>query len=128
MADIRLMLDRLRPGSAYWWGGGAFDNYSQILEWRDSNTTKPTEQEIDDEWDIYLLEVATQETEAQAKANAEADVNARFLLSQLSNKTPQEIYILMQGRMDNWTTLANAKADLREWLPLMAAIIAWKVQ
>jgi len=60
--------------------------------------------------------------------NAKADIDARFLLSQLANKTPQEIYTLMQNRMDSWTSLADARADLREWLPLMAAIIAWKVQ
>jgi hypothetical protein len=33
----------------------------------------------------------------------------------------------MQNKMDGWTSLADAKADLREWLPLFGAIIAWKV-
>ena len=55
------------------------------------------------------------------------DVRTRFLLSQLANKTPEEIYTLMQSRMDGWQNLAQAKTDLREWLPLMAAVIAWKV-
>ena len=55
------------------------------------------------------------------------DTRARFLLSQLADKTPQEIYTQMQGRMDNWTSLADARDDLREWLPLIAAVIAWKV-
>ena len=55
------------------------------------------------------------------------DVRARFLLSQLTDKTPQEIYTQMQGRMDNWSSLADARGDLREWLPLIAAVIAWKV-
>ena len=55
------------------------------------------------------------------------DARARFLLSQLANKTPEQIYTQMQGRMDNWSSLANAKSDLREWLPLIAAVIAWKV-
>ena len=55
------------------------------------------------------------------------DARARFLLSQLADKTPEEIYVLMQDRMDSWTTLADARGDLREWLPLLAAIIAWKV-
>ena len=54
-------------------------------------------------------------------------VRAQFLLSQLANKTPQQIYTQMQGRMDNWASLADARADLREWLPLIAAVIAWKV-
>jgi len=52
---------------------------------------------------------------------------SRFNLSQIANKTPSEIYTIMQTAMDNWTSLADARADLREWLPLMAAIIAWKV-
>lgn len=55
------------------------------------------------------------------------DVEARFLLSQLANKTPQQIYTAMQNSMDGWASLADAKSDLREWLPLLAAIIAWKV-
>jgi len=54
------------------------------------------------------------------------DARARFLLSQLVDKTPEEIYVLMQDRMDGWQNLSQAKADLREWLPLMAAVIAWK--
>jgi len=55
------------------------------------------------------------------------DARARFLLSQLANKPPEEIYVLMQDRMDGWQNLSQAKSDLREWLPLMAAVIAWKV-
>ena len=55
------------------------------------------------------------------------EAEARFLLSQLADKTPEEIYTLMQSRMDGWQNLAQAKTDLREWLPLMAAVIAWKV-
>ena len=54
-------------------------------------------------------------------------VRAQFLLSQLADKTPQEIYTQMQGRMDNWSSLADARDDLREWLPLIAAVIACKV-
>ena len=54
-------------------------------------------------------------------------VKQAFLDSPLANKTPQQIYTQMQGRMDNWTSLADARGDLREWLPLLAAVIAWKV-
>lgn len=56
------------------------------------------------------------------------EAKARFLLSQLVNKTPEEIYTLMQGRIDSWPSLAGARADLREWLPLMVAILAWSIQ
>ena len=62
----------------------------------------------------------------QRQAHRE-DARVRFLLSQLANKTPQQIYTQMQGRMDSWTSLADARADLREWLPLIAAVVAWKV-
>ena len=55
------------------------------------------------------------------------DAQARFLLSQLANKTPEEIFTQMQNKMDSWSNLSQAKADLREWLPLLAAVIAWKV-
>jgi len=58
--------------------------------------------------------------------NAKA-AKQKFLDSALANKTPIEIYTQMQGRMDSWTSLADARADLREWLPLIAAIIACKV-
>lgn len=126
--DVRLTLGRLRPTSAYRWGGGAFNDYSQILEWRDPNTTQPTEQECLDEWAVYLAEVATEQAAENEKIAAQNDVDARFLLSQLANKTPQEIYTAMQNNIDGWATLADARADLREWLPLMAALIAWKVQ
>jgi hypothetical protein len=57
-------------------------------------------------------------------ANAD-NVRARFLASALAKKTPAEIYTLMQGRIDGWSSLAAAKADLREWIPLLAAALAW---
>ena len=62
----------------------------------------------------------------QKEAHRE-DARARFLLSQLANKTPEEIFTLMQGRMDSWSSLADAKADLRELLPLIAAVFTFKV-
>ena len=58
--------------------------------------------------------------------NAKA-VKQAFLDSALANKTPVEIYTLMQGAIDGWTSLADARSDLRKWLPLIAAVIAWKV-
>ena len=128
MTDWRLVLWRLRPTSAYHWlGDGMNDTYASIGEWRDPETIKPTEQECLDEWDIYLVEKAALDAEEAATEANQADAEARFLLSQLANKTPQEIYTLMQARMDSWSNLGQAKADLREWLPLLSAIIAWKV-
>ena len=61
-----------------------------------------------------------------ARLNQE-EARTRFLLSQLANKTPSQIYTQMQERMDSWTSLADAREDLREWLPLFGALLAWKV-
>jgi hypothetical protein len=55
------------------------------------------------------------------------DVRARFLASQLAEKSPQEIYDILQNKINGWSSLAEAKGDLAEILPLLAAIIAWKV-
>src|SRR5574342_989904 len=52
-----------------------------------------------------------------------ADVVARLRASPLWNMTPQQIYNAMQGQIDGWASLAAAKADLRVWLPLMAAAV-----
>ncbi len=56
------------------------------------------------------------------------DVDARFDVSVLKNKTPAQIYTSVQASIDGWANLAEAQADLREWLPLVFATIAWKVQ
>ena len=60
----------------------------------------------------------------QARASRWA-AQACLAQSALADKTPAEIYALMQARMDKWTTLAEARADLREWLPLLAALAVW---
>jgi len=60
------------------WLGGAFDDYSQIGEWRDTETTKPTEQECLDEWDVYLAEKAVEDAFEAAKAQTETDAVTNF--------------------------------------------------
>ena len=78
MADIRLMLWRLRPSSQYHWGGGEPDDYSKIIAWRDPATIQPTEQEINDEWDVYLAEQAAIEEFEAEKTQAEIDAVAAY--------------------------------------------------
>jgi hypothetical protein len=56
-----------------------------------------------------------------------ADVASRWKTSAFHDKTPAQIYSLMQGRIDGWTSLAQAKTDLRDWLPLILAELAWTV-
>lgn len=78
---------------------------------------------------VHLSRLAQVEAARLVQLDAEvSDVNARFVLSALNNRTPEQIYTLMQNRIDGWGNLAQAKADLREWLPLMAALIAVKLQ
>jgi hypothetical protein len=66
---------------------------------------------------------------AQDIADAEAlsDVQARWQSSALHNKTPAQIYTAMQSAIDGWTSLAQAKADLRVWLPALVAALGWTV-
>lgn len=55
------------------------------------------------------------------------DARDRWNLAALKSKSPAKIYTLMQSRMDTWANLADARRDLREWLPLIAAAVAWCV-
>jgi hypothetical protein len=56
------------------------------------------------------------------------DANLRLKTSALSDKTPQEIYDIVQARIDSWTSLADAKTDFREWMPLLFAGMMWMVK
>lgn len=58
---------------------------------------------------------------------SQADIRTRWGTSSVHGKTPAQIYTLMQGQIDGWTSLAQAKADLRVWLPLLAAAVGWLV-
>lgn len=50
------------------------------------------------------------------------DVMARYSAGNLHSKTPAEIYTLIQGQVDGWASLADAKAGLRTILPFLAAV------
>lgn len=41
----------------------------------------------------------------------------------LAGKTPAQIYEGMTTQINGWASLANAKADLRDWLPLIGAAL-----
>lgn len=66
---------------------------------------------------------------AQQNANDEAatDAKIKWAASAIKDKTPTQIYTLVQGQIDGWSSLAEAKADLREWIPLLIAAVAWQV-
>ena len=65
------------------------------------------------------------ELEEQAVEVNSADVINRLINAGLRDKTPDEIYTQLQNQIDSWSALADAKSDLREWIPLMAAAIVW---
>lgn len=105
--DIRLVIGRLRPGSAYHWrGNGAIGNdYDAIGEWRDARTSKPTEAEILAEWQVYQQEQATKQAAEQQRKNklnqarqdyggAEIDLAAYGGQSALIQKIVQKILLL----------------------------------
>lgn len=70
--DIRLVLARLRPHSAYHWVGlgDTGNTMDAIKSWRDLVDPIPTEGEVIQEWDKYQTEVA-----AQAVKDAEKRVD-----------------------------------------------------
>lgn len=72
-------------------------------------------------------QVGTADSNALTDKTAQDDIRARWIASVIHGKTPAQIYTAMQGAIDGWGSLAAAKADLRTWLPLMAAALAWMV-
>ena len=112
------------------WGNVTSENKSRMQSKPDKTEVYLFVPDSADEGEIQVV-IDAHDPEAlsagEIKQSHRDDVRARFLLSQLANKPPEEIYVLMQDRMDGWQNLSQAKSDLREWLPLMAAVIAWKV-
>jgi hypothetical protein len=49
------------------------------------------------------------------------------VLSALRGKSVAEIYDIVQNRIDGWMSLADAKADFAEWMPLLVAAVAWDI-
>jgi hypothetical protein len=112
--DIRLVLGRLRPASAYHWSGESdFGNTMEaVAEWRDLTTTPPTEEEVLAEWQRYLQEQAAQQ-------QVEAEQQAALSAAQSKAKT-------IQVTEDD---IRNAKSigALQEIVVKQQALIAWLV-
>jgi hypothetical protein len=107
---------------------GDGDTIADLLStWRGAYL-KPDPLVIEDTLLNTVLPLVQAELQARAEATThKGDVKTRLLNSALASKSPDEIYTLMQGQIDGWASLAEAKADLRVWLPLMAAAIVWLV-
>ena len=125
----RLLLDELLAAFPSW-GGVTSEGTTRMESKPDGTEVYLFVPDAADEGEIQAV-IDAHDPEAlsagEIKQAHRDDARARFLLSQLADKTPEEIYPLMQNRMDGGSNLGQAKSDLREWLPLMAAVIAWKV-
>jgi len=130
MLDWRLILGRLRPTSSYHWlGDGVNDTYASIGEWRDSLTTKPTEQECLDEWDVYVVEKTAEDEIEAITASNKIDAEAEIVNSGVAGKTPEEIreYLTAQMTEGGWTQIpVDVRQDLGKWLIMLASNIVWK--
>lgn len=96
--NIIACLNYLRPGSSFGWGGDgdAGNQYSAIFEWRDPNTTQPTEQEILDAWVIVQAQIASEATIRSARQ----DLRDKIALAHDSAFAPV-IKSLFNATLDN---------------------------
>ena len=76
--DFQRIIQRLRPNSSYSLkaGGGAL--YSDILVWRDTQTTKPTEEECNTEWGVMLAEWAAEKAAQDLVTNTETSAVTNY--------------------------------------------------
>lgn len=108
--------------------GASIGNENDKQTWRIDFKPEATPQHISqaqvivDNFDIAFYE-AIEQTNNQSIQEAKD----KWKISSLKGKTPDEIYNLVQNRIDNWSSLTEAKNDLREWLPLMITALAWTV-
>ena len=88
--DIALMMDRLRPGAKW----RRSESYEALKNTWGDETKIPTEQEIADEWQVYLVEKATQEVcdIREALIQARMERNAHDLA---------EAELISEGTIDN---------------------------
>lgn len=106
---------------------GAPDSIDSLLStWRSKVYEKPTAAQLENALLNIVLPAQESERQAkQAKRDSLDDILQRLADSPLADKTPAEIFTIMQGQVDGWGSLAAAKADMRVWFPLMTAAIFW---
>lgn len=94
-------------------GDGINDTYASIGEWRDPNTTKPTEQECLAEWEVYLVEKAAEDAEEQQVAENETTARTGWRdLGDWATWTPQEAELGVRNLIFDGANLA----DLETWV------------
>lgn len=112
--DIRLAISRIRPTSEYHWLGGDGTDYASIGEWRDAQTTKPTLEELQAAWDVYLAEQAAINAAAQVKATAEtgAVTGYQTLPAFLKTMTADEAMTHIHSSVLSGKTEAQVNSDI----------------
>ena len=107
--DLRQVIGRLRPTSEFHWrGNGALGNdMSAIGEWRDPDTTPPTEAEILAEWEVVLAEEQVSASKRQVLAAARA-ANAPLDIDDFNGQSP-----LIQQLAQKIALLEQEIAELR---------------
>jgi len=120
MMDYHIAIDRLVPGANYRRAG----TYAELeATWHDGRGL-PSDAALQAEYGLW---VAEQAAVAQRESDADAVRQAKNAVAFLQNKTPAEIKAYMEGQVDGWSTLADAKADLRSWMTILAQVIAYLV-
>lgn len=110
--DVRFILGRIRPNAEWGWSGGEPDDLDSVI-WRDLVQIKPTQQEIDDEDAIIVVEEATELTVKQqlkalvtplAGSGVQAVTNAQV-------RDLVEVLVAIVGGVDLQTRLIKPPAD-----------------
>lgn len=75
---------------------------------------------------VVLAHDMDERTEEQVELAAiqtqTSGVISQYLASPLSDRTPQQVYDQVASDIAGWGTLADAKADLQQWLPFLCAV------
>lgn len=98
----------------------ADDTLSKMLaRWNHPTLAAPTEALVESTFltNVYPSILAAETDHQALKDDAAASI--------LMTRTPLEVYTLAQNQIDGWTSLADAKADLYAWLPVIGAAIAY---
>lgn len=67
-------------------------------------------------------------TDDERHAAHRASAFGTLLGSAIGARTPNQMQTYLDGEIDNWATLADARRDLKAWLPIMAAAIVYLVR
>lgn len=106
--------------------GGGDTIAEKLATWRSRTYAKPSEAVVEAALvDTVIPAVEAEQTEQTEREIGKSEALTRLKNSPLANRTPDEIYTVMQNQIDGWQSLADAKQDLRSWLPLLAVAVMY---